>query len=127
MKPKEILTGEEYANYRNVRAVSMLFVVLGAVLVLGGIAASVGDQSKSRDRIEPEIAVVLALVGLSGVVGGIAALRGNRRFAPMVYVMAALYIFGFPIGTILSIVMFRGLSGYLASVEKLKSRIEVRS
>jgi hypothetical protein len=121
--PKDVLSPDEYANYRNVRAVSMLFVVLGSVLVLGGIGLALGGENRtSQEQIHPAVAVGIAVAGLAGAVGGIAALRGSRRWAPLVYVMAVLYVFGFPIGTILSIVMFKGLSRYLGSVEKVRAR-----
>jgi hypothetical protein len=61
------------------------------------------------------------MVGLMGCVGGIAALCGNRRLAPLAYVMAAVYILGFPVGTILSFVMLTGLSRYLDSSDKLNA------
>lgn len=48
-------------------------------------------------------------------------MRGNRRWAPLVYGMAALYVLAFPLGTILSIVMFRGLGRYLDSRERVRA------
>jgi hypothetical protein len=119
---KDVLTPDDYSNYRNVRAVSLLYVILGSVLVLGGIGLVLDENRSSQEQIHPAVAVGIALAGLAGAVGGIAALRGSRRWAPLVYVMAALYVFGFPIGTILSIVVFKGLSRYLDSVEKVRAR-----
>jgi hypothetical protein len=118
--PKDILSPDDYSNYRNVRAVSVLFVVLGSILVLGGISLALDKQRSSQEKIHPAVAVGISITGLAGAIGGLAALRGSRRWASLVYVMAALYIFAFPIGTILSIVMFKGLSRYLDSVEKLR-------
>lgn len=120
MKPEDILSPDDYTNYRNVRAVSILFVLLGSVLVLGGIGIAAGKNPDAQEPIHPAIGVGLAIVGLAGAVGGVAALLGSRRWAPLVYVMAALYVFGFPLGTILSIAMFRGLSRYLASAERIR-------
>lgn len=117
-KPNEILSPEEYKNYRNVRAVSVLFCLLGSILVLAGIPVAINPS------LNPEIprmgAAALAIVGLAGAVGGFAALRGQRHWAPLVYVIAALYIAGFPIGTILSLAIFKGLPGYLQSVDRLR-------
>jgi hypothetical protein len=101
--------------------VSLLFVAVGSVLVLGGIGLVLDEKKLAEEQMHPAIAVGIALVGLAGAIGGVAALRGSRRWAPLVYVMAALYVFGFPIGTILSIVMFRGLSRYLVSVERIRA------
>jgi hypothetical protein len=120
-RPKEVLSPADYANYRNVRAVSVLFVVLGSVLVLGGIGLALDNKPNPQEQMPPAVAVGIALAGLAGAVGGVAALRGSRRWAPLVYVMAAVYVFGFPIGTILSFVLFSGLSRYLGSVERIRA------
>lgn len=121
--PKDILGPDDYANYRNVRAVSVLFVVFGSVLALGSIGLALDEKKRSEEQIHPALAVAIAIAGLAGAIGGFAALRGSRRWAPLVYVMAALYVFGFPIGTILSIVIFKGLSRYLDSVEQIRAPI----
>jgi hypothetical protein len=119
-RAKEVLSADDYANYRNIRAVSVLFVVLGSILVAGGVGLALGERGTHED-MHPAVAIGIAIVGMAGAIGGITALRGSRRFAPLVYVMAAVYVFGFPIGTILSIVMFAGLSGYLDSVAQLSA------
>ena len=119
-KPEEVLSPAEYKNYRNVRAVSVLFILLGSVLVLGGIGVAVGKNPSPDEQIPPAAGIGIALAGLAGAIGGVAALRGNRRWSPLVYVMAALYVFACPIGTILSLVLLTGLSGYLDSVERVK-------
>lgn len=120
-KPKDVLSPEDYLNYRNVRAVSVLFVVFGSVLALGGIGLAFDEDRRSQEEIHPALAVGIAVAGLAGAIGGIAALRGSRRWAPLVYGMAAVYIFGFPIGTILSVTMFRGLSRYLDNMEQIRA------
>ena len=115
------LSPADYTNYRNVRAVSVLFILFGSVLVLGGVGLAFGKNSNPRERIHPAVGVGIATAGLAGAVGGVAALRGSRRWAPLVYIMAAVYVFGFPIGTILSLVLFTGLSRYLGSVERVRA------
>jgi hypothetical protein len=121
--PKDVLSPADYSNYRSIRAVSMLFVVLGSILVLGGIGLALDTKRKSQEQIHPVIAIGIAIAGLAGAIGGIAALRGSRRWARLTYVMAALYVCAFPLGTILSIVMFRGLNRYLDSVERVSKEI----
>ncbi|HEV3081869.1 MAG TPA: hypothetical protein VGY66_18965 [Gemmataceae bacterium] len=79
------------------------------------------DQKPEPQRdVPPAAAIGIAIVGLAGVVGGIAALRGNRRWAKLAYVMAVPYLLGFPIGTILSYVVLSGMSQYLDSKERIK-------
>ena len=62
----------------------------------------------------------LAILGVFGVVGGIAALLGNRKWSPLIYVMASAYLLSFPIGTILGYVMLKGLPRYLDSRELIR-------
>jgi hypothetical protein len=121
--PKEILSPDDYSNYRDIRAVSLLFMLLGIILMFGGIGIALDEQRDSRERIHPALAVACAIVGLAGAVGGIIALRGNRRWSKLVYVMAAVYILAFPIGTILSYVRFRGFSRYLHAQERFRAPI----
>jgi hypothetical protein len=129
-KPQEVLSSEDYRNYRNVRAVAVWFVVLGSLGVLGGIGGAVEERpgpearasARKQEPIHPALAVGIATVGLTGVAGGIATLRGSRRWAPLAYVMAALYVFGFSLGTILSWVILSGLSRYLDSVECIRRK-----
>ena len=126
LNPEDILSKDDYSNYRNIRAVSTLFIIFGVVLVLGGIGILVDKDAKPEEKIHPAIAAALAIAGLAGAIGGIAAQNGSRRWAPLVYVMAAVYMFGFPVGTILSIVMFRGLSRYLKSVQQLRTPVTIQ-
>ena len=119
--PSSPLSSDDSTNYRNVRAVAMLFVVFGSVLVLGGVGLALDESKRSQKQIHLAVAVGIAFVGLAGAIGGVAALHGSRRWAPLVYVMAAVYVFAFPIGTILSAVMFNGLSRYLDYVERVRA------
>jgi sulfite exporter TauE/SafE len=120
MNSKDILSARDYRNYRDVRAVAVLFVVLGGVLVLGGMALIARKKPERGRETHPALAIAIASLGATGVIGGIATLRGNRRWAPLVYLMAGLYLFAFPIGTILSYVMLSGLSRYLDSTERIR-------
>ena len=45
---KDILSPEDYKNYRKVRAVAVLFIVFGSVLLLGGIVLAVGGDPPIR-------------------------------------------------------------------------------
>lgn len=117
---KHLLSREEYANYRNVRAVAWLFTIVGPLLVLGGLAAALGLERK-KDDPPAAVMVAVAAVGLCGVVGGIATLLRRRSLAPLIKVMACVYLLGFPIGTILGVAVLRGLGGYLDSVDEIEA------
>lgn len=112
--PEDILSPSEYRNYRNVRAVSKLYVVLGSLIALAGLAALTDKENPAPDKAPPAFGALLLVVGLCGAFGGIATLRRSKRWAPLVYVMGVLYILAFPLGTILSYVLLSGLSKYLA-------------
>jgi hypothetical protein len=123
--PEDVLNPSDYRNYRNIRAVSVLFIVFGSILALGLVIAITGQPPESRRPGEEELprwaAALGGIVGLFGAVGGIAARRGNRRLAPLIYVMAFFYLFAIPLGTIMSYVMFKGLPRYLDSVQQLRT------
>jgi hypothetical protein len=120
-KPKDVLSPADYSNYRNVRAVSALFILIGGVLAMGGMASVFQKNAQPQEPIQMAVPVGMAVAGLAGVIGGVATLRGSRRWAPLIYLMAAIYIFAFPIGTILSLALFMGLSRYLGSMERVRS------
>lgn len=42
----ELLTSVDYKNYRNVRAVSVLFILLGSILAIGGIGLLLGRRAR---------------------------------------------------------------------------------
>jgi hypothetical protein len=119
-KPKEVLGPEDYGNYRNVRAVAVLYIVFGAIFALGGIGMATEQKPDPRRDIPRPAAIAMSVVGFAGVIGGIAALRGNRRWAKLAYVMAVPYLLAFPIGTIMSYIMLTGLSRYLDSKERIR-------
>jgi hypothetical protein len=118
--PEEILSEAEYRNYRNVRAVALLFIVLGGVLFLGGVSLAKQGSRAPDEQVPPAVAAGIAVVGLTGAVGGVATRLGSRRWAPLVKVMACLYVLAFPLGTILSYTLLRGLSEYLDCVDRVR-------
>jgi hypothetical protein len=116
---KEILSPQDYRNFRNVKAVAVLFILLGGVLALGGIAGIAQTILGGGTKIGP-FEAGLACVGAAGVVGAISILRGSRRWAPVIYAMAVMYLFVFPVGTILSYFLLSGLSRYFDSEEHIR-------
>jgi hypothetical protein len=132
-KPKAVLSPKDYENYRNVRAVAVMFVVSGVFLVPAGVVLNetqwktdprgigIATQRKpDPQRALDPVAIGMSIVGLAGVVGGIAALRGNRRWAKLASVMAVPYLLALPVGTLMSSVMLSGLSRYLDSKERVR-------
>lgn len=81
---REFLDPTAYGNYRNIRAVSICFVVVGAIYALGGFAAlSVKPPDPGSPPIPIVFCLILGLVGLSGFFGGFAALNGDPRWSTL--------------------------------------------
>jgi hypothetical protein len=62
----------------------------------------------------------MAIFGLAGVVGGIAVLSGDRRWAKLAHVMSMPYALICPFGTIAFYIVHHGLSRYLDSKERVR-------
>ncbi|PAW81396.1 MAG: hypothetical protein B9S33_16710 [Pedosphaera sp. Tous-C6FEB] len=121
-KPKEILNPADYSNYRNVRAAAVLYIFLSVFLVLGGIALLLSSPEPEQPKpVPPVVAIGLAAAGVAGFVAGLAIRRGNRRLTPLIYTVGFLYLIYFPIGTIVSVVVLRGLARYLNSADEVKN------
>ena len=58
---------------------------------------------------------------MAGVVAGVAIRRANRRLTPLIYTVGFIYLLFFPIGTIVSAVLLRGLARYLNSADEVKN------
>ena len=81
---------------RNIRAVCILYIVLGSVIGLGSASLLRGSED-----IPPAAAVGLLVGGAAAVVAGVAVLRRKRWGVPLCRVVSVLYLLNFPIGTIL--------------------------
>jgi len=117
---KELLTEEDYRIYRGVRAVSILFIFIGSLVALSGIMTMLVSPPQGQKPIPIVVSIIASVIGLAGLVGGIATLVGHPIWARFAYVMAAFYILAFPVGTILSYVMIKGLDRYLKSKKFLR-------
>jgi hypothetical protein len=121
--PQEVLSELAYKNYRDVRAVALLFIILGSILFLGGISVAANpEQVQNGNSIikHPAVCIGLAVAGLAGVIGGIATRLGSKSWAPVIKIMAWVYIWGFPIGTILSWSLLDGFSQYFKSLDRIR-------
>lgn len=119
---KETLNPADYSNYRNVRAAAVLYIFLSVFLVLGGIALLLSSPEPEQQKpVPPVVAIGLTAAGVAGFVAGLAIRRGNRRLTPLIYTVGFLYLIYFPIGTIVSVVVLRGLARYLNSADEVKN------
>lgn len=125
---KEILNPADYSNYRNVRAAAVLYIFLSVFLVLGGIALLLSSPEPEQQKpVPPVVAIGLTAAGVAGFVAGLAIRRGNRRLTPLIYTVGFLYLIYFPIGTIVSVVVLRGLARYLNSADEVKNAATLAS
>jgi drug/metabolite transporter (DMT)-like permease len=115
--------GEDDARiYGNVRTIAVLFVLLGGILAFAGVTVLIGDRppTNTRDNLPPIAAEGIGLAGAFGFLGGIAILSRKRRLVPFSYGLAVLYVFAFPLGTILSLYLLQKLPRYQAILEVLE-------
>lgn len=124
--PEKELSPSDYSNYRNIRAISVLYILLSFIGIICGIQIALRTPKTVELwdlPVAAGIAITLACIG--GFAAGIATLQGSRPWARLTYVMSVLYLFAIPVGTILGAVMLLGLSGYLDSMDRLK-RVDER-
>ncbi len=90
-------TPDQTRIIRNIRAICILYVFFGSIAVLGGI----GILCANNEKISPVIGCVPLALGLAGVISAIGVLRRRTWGIPFCQIISALYLMGFPIGTIL--------------------------
>ncbi|HMN42902.1 MAG TPA: hypothetical protein PKE29_18830 [Phycisphaerales bacterium] len=117
---KSVLSPEDYKNYRNIRAIALLFVVFGGLWALVGTALAIKAEP-AGDDLPSAFYAVMAVVGGLGAIGGFCTFTGIRRLAPLIYIFGFAYLLAVPIGPILGYVLFKGLRKYLNSVEQVRA------
>lgn len=123
MNIRDFLTQGDYKRYRNVRAAAVMFVLLGGMFAFTGTVLLAIDPQSAQSPPPKIVPFLLMLVGAAGAIGGIAAFVANRKWSRLIYIMASVYVLVFPIGTILSIVMFIGLERYLDDVARFRQAV----
>src|SRR3954462_2804074 len=104
--PKEILTPEEYRNYRGVRACAMANIVMGLLILLPGITLRFALNSEKaanpRGVLISSLVFggIIVLFGLASIVGNIAPLRSQRKWSMFVYITSMMWFCMFPVGTL---------------------------
>jgi uncharacterized membrane protein HdeD (DUF308 family) len=92
------LSPEESRVARNIRAICILYVVFGAIAILGGIGM-VSDPKGME--VPPAVGWAVLVGGAIGLISAIGVLRKSPWGVPVCQIVSAVYLFGFPIGTIL--------------------------
>ncbi len=75
---RDVLNPADYRNYILIRAVSILFVITGAIYAVAGITVFIGIPPIARP-LPFGIGLFIFVLGLSAFVGGIALFNGTRR------------------------------------------------
>ncbi|MBA4190067.1 MAG: hypothetical protein C0467_18945 [Planctomycetaceae bacterium] len=119
-KPEDILTPKQYLDYQHGRILAGLYVWFGLMLVPTGIWLTLSHDPNAKQQMPPLVGIIIAGAGLSGVIGGIAAFRGDRAGSRLMFVMAAIFIFGCPVGTIITILMLLGYSRHMDASDRLR-------
>ncbi len=118
--PDEILSPKEYLNYQHGRIFAGLYMLFGGMLAVVGTWLAVSPGPDPKQQFPPAGAIVLAVAGLAEVIGGNGAMQGKRGQARLMFVMAAVFVFGCPVGTIITFLMILGFSRHLNAAEKLR-------
>ncbi|MBP3960246.1 hypothetical protein J8F10_33890 [Gemmata sp. G18] len=97
-----------------------MFVLLGVVRTI---------VTRSEPTADPPTALwaILAVAGLAGIIGGVAAFRGNKTWARLAYLFVMVLVFGCPVGTIVSVLWLLGISRHMAACEKIRRARIIRS
>lgn len=83
---------------RNIRAICILYIVLGSIAALGGFVMLLFDDS---GEIPKPIAGTIFVCAVGGVISALGVLRRQRWGVPFCQIISAIYLINFPIGTIL--------------------------
>ena len=103
---------------RNVRAICLLYVFFGSLNFLGGLALMFMLPAEQAAKL-PFAVVVFGVGAVIGAISIVVALAGFARKPWGVtgcQVLSVLYVFSFPIGTILAIYFLRNVKTYKASL-----------
>jgi len=120
-KSDYLLSSDENSNYRSIRAIAWLFIVKGLFYLWCAYVLLPENSFEYDRRYSPYIEILILVWGIMGVVGGIVTLYGERKVSVLMYACAIAFLLAFPLGTLLSMVMLRGIGKYLQSVEKLQN------
>lgn len=122
-RPKEVLSPEDYTNYRNIRAIAILYLPLAVCLLLIGFGTAFIDMGVGAKPaafvIKYTFSFLVVLWGLAGLVGAVAVLQGSTKWSSLVWTVGGMYMAFFPLGTLLSIIFFRGLKKYYLSIDEI--------
>jgi hypothetical protein len=123
----EILSPKQYLNYQHGRILAGLYILFGCMLAVVGVWMAVTPNPNSKEPIPPAVGIVCAIAGLSGMIGGVGAMQGKRGQARLMFVMAAVFVFGCPVGTIITFLMVLGFSRHMDAAERLRGPSKKRA
>jgi hypothetical protein len=83
---------------RNIRAICILYIVLGAFLMFIGIIFTLNFKEAA---IYPLVGIIAFITGCAGLISAIGVLRKCSWGVPVCMIVSAFYLLNFPIGTIL--------------------------
>ena len=122
LKQSDFPEPSDYKNYRNIRAVAILYVVLGWLILTSGVVVSMIEFKPGVEGPPGWLTYLMIALGLCGQIGGLAVLVGARRLSMVIYGIAIFYLFVFPVVTILSMVMINGLPKYLRNLRLVQEQ-----
>lgn len=127
--PKEVLSLDEFGNYRTIRQLAVAFVLFGLL----GLLAALSMFTDGAVKLPPQesgslIPILVASVAVCNLICGVATWLGSRKLAMVMYAFAVPQLLVFPLGTAMSYTLLKGLSRYMESVDLIRaSRVDSRS
>ncbi|HEY1066777.1 MAG TPA: hypothetical protein VGE52_11730, partial [Pirellulales bacterium] len=88
---------------RNIRAICVLYLILGSIVALAGAGGLFVEPPAGADRegIPKPFAAVMLILGLGGAISAFGVLTRRSWGVPFCQVISACYLLSFPVGTIL--------------------------
>jgi len=120
-RPREVLSEGDCKVYRSVRAIAAACVFFGLIVILAGLPILTGNALEVDKGLPLWFGAFIVACGVCGVIGGIGIFSGRPRLARLAYGWAVLYVWMFPVGTILSVYLWSKLPQYLRILGTLKA------
>jgi hypothetical protein len=114
------LLGNDYPIYRVVLIINAFCLVLGLLFSMGMLATAVMKPPPGRAPPETWVTVLMAVMGVGGLIGGIGVLCGSRRWSLLIHGITIPLLLVFPIGTLISGVMIARLGRYFDCCDRIR-------
>src|SRR5262249_6192386 len=100
-RPQDVLSPEQYSNYKHGRLLAGVNIFFAIILLLGCLATLA--KTEPNEDVPPAAFYVMIGFAFAGILGGYFMFRGDRSAARIIYFFAIPILLGIPIGTLIGI------------------------